>query len=815
MLSTLLILLAASTNLPDPKLALAKSCAPCHRSANAPAGLDFTALTTNLNDPETYSRWLRVHDAIERGAMPPTPLPKPERDAFLAAISNTLTTHDQARAKQSGRATLRRLNRYEYENTLRDLLHAPYLQLKDSLPEDGILARFNKSGQALDVSHVQMSRYLETAEDALRLVLDSSRATPIRQRFYAREQKSFQHRMRYSPFNSHPERAFIPILGTTAQPNVLHEKVPFTVGPSQPDIREREAFVTPAGNYVGNEHRFDSFTAPAAGKYRLRFYAYSIWIHTIYTENRGKNFGHWRPNRELTSRGRTTEPVTLYALKRGEKRHLATFDVTPDDAPHEVEVDLLPGETIAPDPARLFRSRPGFRGSPDATAEGMPGVAYRAMDVEGPLPNPAQQRALNAYFSNANSVNAFLASAYRRPPTAAEQSRYRAIFNQARQAPNAKLEDALITTYTAILCSPAFLYLEETPGPLPASALASRLSYLLWNSAPDSALRQTAATNPKAQAIRLLNHPNSANFINAFLDYWLDLRKLGDNTPDQILYPDYYLDDLLTQSARAETRLFFTHLLQNNLPARNLIQANFTYLNSHLARHYNIPGIEGVHLRPVHLPAGSPRGGLLTQAAILNITANGTTTSPVLRGVWINERILGDTPPPPPPGTPAVEPDTRGAVTIREQLDKHRAVKSCATCHLKIDPPGFALESFDVFGAHRDRYRSTESGTPVPGLGKNGHDFAFKLGLPVDSSGQLPTGQRFANIHEYKQLLAANDRTLARNLVHQFIAYATGTPVRFADRPEVERILNATQASQYGVRDLLLEVIQSKLFREK
>jgi hypothetical protein len=205
----------------------------------------------------------------------------------------------------------------------------------------------------------------------------------------------------------------------------------------------------------------------------------------------------------------------------------------------------------------------------------------------------------------------------------------------------------------------------------------------------------------------------------------------------------------------------------------------------------------------------------LTQASILKITANGTTTSPILRGVWIMERILGDPPPPPPPGVPAVEPDTRGATTVRQQLEKHRSVQSCAACHAKIDPPGFALESFDVLGAWRDRYRTTEEGEPVKGLGKNGFDFTFRLGPPVDASGQLAGGERFQNIVEFKRLLLKDERQIARNVVKQFIAYGTGAPAGFGDRAEVERILNAAQPDQYTMRTLIHRIIESDLFRNK
>ena len=205
----------------------------------------------------------------------------------------------------------------------------------------------------------------------------------------------------------------------------------------------------------------------------------------------------------------------------------------------------------------------------------------------------------------------------------------------------------------------------------------------------------------------------------------------------------------------------------------------------------------------------------MTQASVLKITANGTTTSPVLRGVWIMERILGDPAPPPPPGVPAVEPDTRGATTIREQLDKHRSVGSCAGCHKKIDPPGFALENFDVVGAWRERYRSLEQGDAVTGFGKNGHPFAFRLGPHVNASGNLANGEPFSDVKELKQQLLKNKRQIARNLVTQLITYATGTAPGFSDRAEVERILSAESSGDYRVSSLIQQIVESKLFASK
>jgi hypothetical protein len=320
----------------------------------------------------------------------------------------------------------------------------------------------------------------------------------------------------------------------------------------------------------------------------------------------------------------------------------------------------------------------------------------------------------------------------------------------------------------------------------------------------------------RAQVDRLLNDPKSRRFVDAFLDYWLDLRKIVATAPDSTLYPDYYLDDLLSESAQQETQLFFNDLLHNDLPANNIVASDFTYLNERLALHYGIPGVSGVAMRRVQLPPDSVRGGLLTQASVLKVTANGTTTSPVVRGAWVMERILNKPPPPPPPKVPAIEPDIRGATTIRAQLEKHRSMATCAACHAKIDPAGFALENFDVLGGWRDHYRAT-SGTdaPVPGFGHNGQKFSFHQGPAVDASGVLPDGRKFQDIRALKKLLLADQRQIARNLVSQLIIYSTGAPVRFGDRPQVQAILDRAAKSNYGIRDLIQELVQSQLFQMK
>jgi hypothetical protein len=452
---------------------------------------------------------------------------------------------------------------------------------------------------------------------------------------------------------------------------------------------------------------------------------------------------------------------------------------------------------------------PGGRGG----RGGRGGSGMREVNVEVVTENPQQdaQRLLRS----------FVRRAYRRPVAEAEVKLFLDLFkNQFDQGLG--FGRSMLSVYTAVLSSPGFLFVEETLGRLNDDALAARLSYFLWNSEPDDTLRLLAERGElhrsevlRAQTERLLNDAKSRRFIEAFTDYWLDLRKLDDTSPSTTLYNDYELDDPLKLAALEETRLFVAELLRADLPARNIVDSDFTFLNERLAQHYGVSGVRGAKMRRVKLAPHSVRGGLMTQASVLKVTANGTTTSPVLRGYWITERILGYLTPPPPP-VPAVEPDIRGAVTIRQQLDKHRADPSCASCHSIMDPPGLALESFDVMGGWRDRYRAVKEGNaPETGIGMDGQRFAFHYALPVDCSGELPDGQSFRDVRDLKRLLLVDPKPIARNLVHQLAVYATGAPVRFSDREQIAKILERTSAGDYGVRSLVHELVQSEMFLTK
>jgi len=838
---------------PPPPLAaefIQSHCVECHDSDTKKGGLDLTALPFDLATSKTFDRWVKVHDRVRDGEMPPKKVKlRPDAaavNAFLETIARPMVQADQARAASEGRSVWRRLNRYEYENAVRDLLHAPWLQIKDMLPEDEEAHRFNKAGEALSISHVHMASYLGAADYALRQAMASSAQRPptVTKRYYAREQPAFVGKLKFNQFNRSPERATFPILGTTAQLDVLDGTAPVSVGAADPVKREQEAFGVVASSYEPLEIRFDKFTAPVGGRYRLKLSDYTFWAGP------GPEAKWWVPDRTKVSAGRRDEPVTLYAQAPPRLlRWIGAVDGSPNPSEQELDTWLVAGETVRPDAARLFRSRPSNWHNPLAEKDGMPGVAFRWLEVQGPiydqwltaghqlmfgdLPlrapaspgDPVEVVSQDPHGDAERLLRGFMAKAYRRPVPEAEVQRFLAVIDSALKS-DTPFADAMIAGYSAVLCSPGFICVEEAPGRLDDYALASRLSFFLWNSPPDDELRALAAAGAlhhpetlRSQTERLLADPKSRRFVDAFLDYWLDLRKIVATAPDASLYADYYLDDLLTESAQQETQLFFAELLRGNLPASNIVSSDFAMLNERLANHYRIPGVTGVALHKVPLPLDSVRGGLMTQASVLKVTANGTTTSPVLRGAWIMERILGKPPAPPPPSVPAIEPDTRGATTIRAQLEKHRTQQTCAACHAKIDPAGFALENFDVLGGWRDHYRgvSDVKGDVIPvfGFGHDGQKFEFHEGQPVDASGVLPDGRRFRDVRELKKLLLDDQRQIAGNLVQQLIVYGTGAAVRFGDRPEVERILDHAAPSQYGVRSLVDDIVESDLFQIK
>ena len=304
------------------------------------------------------------------------------------------------------------------------------------------------------------------------------------------------------------------------------------------------------------------------------------------------------------------------------------------------------------------------------------------------------------------------------------------------------------------------------------------------------------------QVDRLLDHEHGERLVSDFVGQWLRLYKINATSPDKKLYGEY--DELLGNSLVKETEAFFADLIRRNLPTKNLLDSDYTFLNRRLAEHYQIPGVQGQHFRRVQLPKDSVRGGVLTQASVLKTTANGSVTSPVIRGNFVLTNLFGTPPPPPPPSAGSLEPDTRGTTTIREQLAAHRELDSCNSCHRLIDPPGFALESFDPIGGFRTEYRTTGGG----GL------FSFFKKKPVvDASGVTSSGRKFSNIVEFKKILLDEHEAFTRNLVIQLLVYSTGGEIQFADREVVDEILAQTRDTDFRLRDIIHAVVESRLFR--
>lgn len=866
-------------------------CAGCHNDVDLKGRLDLESLTYDPENHSNFALWVKVFDRAKAGEMPPKTKRRPDESElvqFLNTMATTLTDSEQAIIARDGRAVQRRLNRYEYENVLRDLLHVPWAQIMNQLPQDGEAFRFNKSGEALDISHVQMARYLSAADYAMRQAMSQRLhwMDTTKRRLYARDEFTLSS---YMPRENGtlPDRLAFPVLDSHAQPEVRAGRAPRT----SPETREREAVGKVASTFSDSGgYGWNQFRAPVAGRYRLRFSGYSIWVS-------GGGIGRWffegqgaekapvywlpvwhRPNLDEVWPGRRAEPIGVYASMAGQKRPLGAFDFKPEATVNELNVMLMAGEVIQTDGSRLFRARVNGTDeqyvNPLAQADGMPGYAVQWMEVEGPFadestgagyallfddlplkrldagargvmleavppppvpgaprpPGPPSFRltevpvevvAKNPEQDGERLLRRFMARAYRRPVQEEHVQRFLALFRDQLGLGHG-FAKSLLAAYTAVLASPGFVFVEEHPGRLDDYAIATRLALFLWNSEPDEALRARAAQGElrrpevlRAETERLLSDPKARRFVDAFTDYWLDLRKVEDTSPSSTLYNDYELDDPLKQAAIEETRLFIAELVRGDYPAKNLVDSNFTFLNERLAEHYGIHDVTGAKLQRIDLPKDSVRGGLMTQASILKVTANGTTTSPVLRGHWITERILGlETPPPPP--VASIEPDIRGAVTIRQQLEKHRADASCASCHAKMDPPGFALESFDVMGGQRDHYRAVKDGVePAQGVGLNGQRFAFHYALPVDAAGELPDGRHFHDIREFKRLLLTDELPIARSLAKHLMIYATGQPVHFSERDQFEAILQRASVSHYGVRSIIHEIIQSDLFQHK
>jgi len=765
---------------------LARHCLECHRGEKAEADLRLDQLSTDFSQRANRKRWSEVLDRVANGEMPPDQKPRPRKqaaDAFTRWIHARLTETTAKHRDDQGRVVMRRLNRNEYQNTLCDLLGIE-LELQKLLPEDATADGFDTVGDAHHTSSFLMDRYLEAADMALDMAIANGPRPPlVKKRFLMRDQRQVKNAT---------QSVYLPIGDSL----VLFSSSPWT-----------------AINLVG-------FYPEDRGYYRIRI-----------------------SGRAHQSDG---EPVSLRIeagpMRRGKKNHLVGYFAFPakQSKVFEFTDHFEARDTIRLEPYGLAGARTVDEVGADKY-DG-PGLVIDWVDIEGPLydtwppeghrrifgdlpqePAPAyEQRDRVEVVSDKPQQDAeqilrrFARRAYRRPVTDDDMAPLMDIVRE-KLAEDYSFEQAVRVGLKAVLVSPDFLFLREKPGRLNDFALASRLSYFLWSTLPDAELLQLAEQGKlsepevlRGQVERLLQDERSSSFTENFVDQWLELRDINFTEPDRRLYPEF--DDALKAAMVEEARRYFDELLKNDLSVANFLDCDFTFLNQRLARHYGIPGVTGHAFRRVALPENSHRGGVMTMAGVLKVTANGTTTSPVVRGAWVMDNLLGTPPDPPPAGVPAVEPDIRGAVTIREQLDKHRQIESCAACHKKIDPPGFALESFDVIGGWREHYRSVGSGEAIV---IDGQRMRYRRGPAVDPADTLADGRAFRNIDQLKQLLLEDKEQFARALTAKLLTYGTGGAPEIEDRDEIQKIVAACRDNDYGLRSLVHAIVQSPLFQDK
>ena len=830
---------------------LKEHCLECHDSDTKKGGLDLEKLGGGF---APFDTWVKVHDRVRAGEMPPKKQTRPEPKALddaMSVLASALTAADAARQQREGRSGVRRLSRVEFENTLRDLLAVPGLRVLNDLPDDGKSHGFDRSAAALDFSFVHLAKYLAAVDAAL------DAATPA----FVEKPPVFSYRW-------HPWE--VTVIGTLTE----HKEAIGLIGMTRDEtftakgsrIMDEEPKATAIGLFrIGDDsarYRVTPFTPVLDGWYRLRVSGYSFgWDgrKVVPTANhgalsfgilsKGLNFGMMDlpPNRasvvEQTAwleRGggmttgvpdtlmfipETCERLPHYAAGKGgiDQSVIGPPNPAPGVAVEWIEIEGPVHDVWPPASQRaLFGDLPvaawtAASGVPKPVQQKWPSGKSRSSQPKDLYGERNEKRPIVHVVSKEPDNDArrllaeFLRHAFRRAVSDADMATYAAIFSTRMKAGD-HFQDALKAAYRAALTSPDFLLLRGA-GPYP---LASRLSYFLWAGPPDDELLALADNGElskpavlRVQTERLLRDTKAARFIDNFTGQWLRLREIDATQPDKQLYPEF--TQLLQESMLAETRAYFAELLRADLGVSHFVKSDFAMLNEPLARHYGIAGVTGHEMRRVALPPGSLRGPFLTQASVLKVTANGTTTSPVIRGAFVMDKLLGIVPTPPPPGTGSIEPDTRGTTTIREQLAKHKTSATCASCHVKMDPYGFALESFDVVGEWREKYRATHAREDFTKI-VHGRGIWYHFEKSVDCTGELPDGRPFNDLAGLRDLLAADEEGLARAFLGHLIAYATGAPVSFADRPEVERILARAKASRYGLRTLIIETTQSPLF---
>lgn len=761
-------------------------CVKCHGSEKQKGKLRLDT-AANL-DAET---WQAVVDRIADGEMPPEDERQPNADE-KAAVLQLIKRRIAGETPRTKQVLLRRLNRVQYRNTIRDLLKIDLTASDPTelFPADDKKEGFDNLGEALQMSDFLLRQYLSVSRLAVNQATVEG-PEPEVQTHTLRDTKS-------RPLNF--------------KSSARSEKG--TVMLHQSDER------------APGDARGQNFINCREGATHDGWYEFTYEV-----ESRGR--GNWAEEMRKASNRKD------YPVYRGEDLHRFEIYIT---APRAIsQIQTRPRTLVAaidlPDNERIKIKRriwlpEGYR----VEAGFGNGFAYNANTMlkflepellekmEG-LRNPDQRRLVNKniirileendfprivvhnvietgpHFDQwppesheivTGDLREFATRAFRRPVTEAQLAPYLRLASQGDEGHRKAIE--------AILCSPRFIYLYEDVGPLDGHAIASRLSYFLWNTMPDGKLLADAEEGRlrKPEVItyhidRMLNDSRSDEFVNTFVWSWLHLQNTVEMAPDPMKFYDYHRNRI-NEAMLGETRAFFRHLLTEDLPIRHFVDSNYSFLNADLVRHYGLTAEVRSTTSFQRVALNRQRGGLLGQSSVLTASANGVDTSPVVRGIWMLENLLGTPPSPPPDDVEVPEPDARGDLTIRQLYAKHRTVESCNDCHKKIDPLGFALENFDAVGAWRTRYES-------------GHQ--------VDPSGRMPNGESFKNIIGLKQILLRDLDQFSRNLTTKLLTYATGRTMEVGDRPEIDRISKLALKPELGLRDMVKAVATSRTFLTK
>lgn len=765
---------------------LSDNCYECHDDTTTKGGLNLLDLEFEPGKHHNFELWARVYDRVKEGEMPPKKKERPEKTQmadFLKSLKEPLLAHDIREKTEEGRVQVRRLTRTEYEHTIHDLLsiEAP---LKELLPEDRATHGFETVASGQQFSHFNLARFLDVADIALGEAFSR----------VLEKEESFQKDL--TPF----------VLGKGS-----HRGGNFR----GPDTQNGESISWPMRlQFYG---RMPATRVPRSGWYEI-----TIKQVRAVNPKRGVvwgtlNSGYCASNAPMMNFidlvEATEEKRDLTFRAWIEEDHM--LELKPNDNTYKVAPSGATGGNVS------YKGR-------NLTKEGFRGIAHSGISLKRVYPAGPSKEVRESLFPGIaaeivskwakdeskneiatrkmeETILRFANRAFRRPVEREDIEDYLQLARDEHAKKGSSPIDGIQAAYRAILCSPRFLTFVEEPGKLDDHALASRLSYMLWNTLPDHQLRKLAdegkLSDPKvrhAQASRLLDDERSERFINSFTDQWLNLKEINFTSPDRKRFGSF--DQIVNHSILEETRTFVSDLVSANRDISNIVKSDHAMLNERLIRFYGLEnkiypklgeGIQKLNLK------GDLRGGLVTQSSVLKVTADGSVTSPVIRGVYMAERILGLEIPPPPPGVPAVEPDIRGAVSIRDQLDKHRNSEDCASCHLKLDPAGFALEVFDPVGLWRTKYGTSKSAAKV------------------DPSGITPDGIPFEGLGQWKNIYSKKKPLLTKGFVKQLLPYATGAPVRFSDRADVDKIVARAEEKNYGIKSIIHGVIASELFLTK